>query len=53
MVHRASHQASLAAMADGAMATVRNAVIPLIPDRVFLSQLAQVAAPQAGLGVGR
>lgn len=53
MVHRASHQASLAAMADGAMATARNAVIPLIPDRVFLSQLARVAASQAGWGVRR
>ncbi len=53
MVHRASQQASWAAMADGAMATARDALIPLIPDRVFMAQLARVAAPQAEWGAGQ
>ena len=45
MVHRASQQASQVAMAGGALAVVRDAVVPLIPDRAFAAQLARLTTP--------
>lgn len=47
MVHRASRHASQLAMAHGVRARARDALVPLIPDRAFLAQLARVAAPRA------
>lgn len=45
MVHRASQRASQTAMADGALALLRDAVVPLIPDRIFSAQLGRITSP--------
>lgn len=44
LVVSASRQASITAMADGRRAAIRDRLVPLVPDRVFLAQLARWAA---------
>ncbi len=52
-VVNASRQASLMATADGARASLRDRLVPLLPNGLFMRQLAGIASATAATDLGR